>query len=114
MPEICYEMAESALQAEFAQTQDLSLRETPGTSFRMIRISCFAAYREVYRYIYRNPVEASLCHRAEHYPFSTLGELIGYRPPTHFVSDSLGVITNPFQILDWINDRDNQNAVLVH
>ncbi len=110
VPEIYYEMAESALRAEFGQIQDFKVRENSQESFKMIRINCFAAYRETYRYVYRNPIEAGLCHRAEAYPFSTLGELIGYRRPTLFVADALGVITNPFKILDWINASDASSS----
>lgn len=109
--DLCYEMAEAALKAEFGQLQDYHVRSSSEETFKIIKIDCIAAYRETYRYIYRNPIEAGLCHRAEVYPFSTLGELIGYRAPTLFVADALGVIANPFKILDWINNSENPRIV---
>jgi hypothetical protein len=106
VPDICYEMAECALRAEFQQVSRSTDILYQKEIFKMERIPCFAGYRQVYKYIYRNPVEAGLCAKAEHYPFSSLSELIGYTKPIHFVSDSMGIITNPFQILNWLNDSE--------
>jgi hypothetical protein len=67
------------------------------------RIESFAQYREVYRYIYRNPVEAGLVPMAELYPFSTLHELLGRAPNKLLPNDNMGLIVNPFPLLNWIN-----------
>jgi putative transposase len=106
VPEICFEMAEAALRAEFTQVQDSSLNTKAIDSVCFFRISCFAAFREVFRYIYRNPIEAGICVQAQLYPYSSLGELIGLRKSLYCVSDSMGVITNPFSILNWINSSE--------
>jgi hypothetical protein len=108
VPEICFEMAEAALKAEFKQIQDPDLDGPKEESICLIRIRCFAAFREVYRYVYKNPVEAGLCSQAQNYTYSTLGELLGLRKPLYYVADSMGVITNPFSVLDWINRADSK------
>lgn len=58
------------------------------------------------KYIYRNPVRAGLCAKAEDYPFSSLHSLLGRSPlpfPMHPgpASSHEGRITEKF--LDWIN-----------
>lgn len=40
-------------------------------------ITNFEQYKNSYRYIYRNPLEAGLCQRAENYSFSTLPIVLG-------------------------------------
>lgn len=67
------------------------------------RIESFAQYREVYRYIYRNPIEAGLVPMAELYPYSTLYSLLGRGPNRLLPNDNMGLITNPFPLLQWIN-----------
>lgn len=108
------ELAESALRAELFQVQDLELRIAnqldSSKTIRLQKIACFAAYREVYRYIYRNPVQAGIVGRAEYYSYSTLGEILGLRKPVYYVNDMMGMITNPFQVLDWLNQQDQSEA----
>lgn len=110
VPDVCYEMAESALIAEFRQVSQPTEMAYKNNFFKMRRLSCFTAYRQVYKYIYRNPLEAGLCARAELYPFSSLAELTGRQRAVHYVNDSMGVITNPFQILNWINCSEDSSA----
>jgi putative transposase len=66
-------------------------------------------YGHAVKYVYRNPVRASLCARAEDYPFSTLRGLLGETPlpfPIHFTRVgaelSLPTTENDTQ-LSWIN-----------
>jgi len=64
--------------------------------------------RNVYRYIYQNPVQVGLVARAEDYPFSTLGFLLGKKrdlstPP---VNDTFGIIYDPMRMLRWINNPE--------
>jgi REP element-mobilizing transposase RayT len=60
-----------------------------------------------YRYIYRNPIEAGLCVRAEDFPYSTLGEVMGRVKSQMNSMDLLHVIQNPFRILNWLNSSDD-------
>ena len=61
----------------------------------------------VYKYIYRNPLEAGLCHRAEDYPYSTLGLSLG-KGRLHFplYPDEI-LFESCDQTLRWINDTPN-------
>lgn len=65
-------------------------------------IESFKDYRSVYRYIYRNPLEAHLCSHVERYPWSTLGMIIGAVPRVYPVVDTMEVIHYP-QRLEWLN-----------
>ncbi len=58
----------------------------------------------VYKYLYRNPIEAKICSRAEQYPFSTLPFLLGKRNMTMTVFDNFNLIVNPHEKLKWINE----------
>jgi hypothetical protein len=102
-----FELAESALLAE-CQTLYHGYLYDHRKHFKLIRIQSFAAYREIYRYIYRNPVEARLVHLAENYPYSTLAQIMGFSKNTFFANDNMGLITNPFQILKWINQSEEK------
>ena len=63
----------------------------------------FSQYLNTYKYIYRNPVEAHICQRAEDYKYSSLNALIGRSQPKLRVYDQIGLIQNPFQVLNWLN-----------
>lgn len=67
-------------------------------------IQNYSQYLNTYKYIYRNPVEATLCSRAEDYPFSSLSFLLGRATPACEVHDQLGLIQNPMHILKWLNE----------
>jgi hypothetical protein len=98
-----FDFVEASLYEEF-RTASLLAKETMRKSFLHIRkIESFAQYREIYRYIYRNPLEVGIVPMAEMYEFSTLFELLGYGKKKFFPHDNMGLITNPFPILSWIN-----------
>ncbi len=59
--------------------------------------------RHAYKYIYRNPIESGICHRAELYPYSTLSGLLGYSKLHIPVSYDEILYENLDQTLDWIN-----------
>lgn len=101
-----YEMTEVVLRTEFRNK--LWLGTTKDDFFDMTRINSFAGYREVYRYIYTNPVEARLVPLAELYKFSTLGEVLGMKKKQFFANDNMGLITNPYSILGWLNRKIEQ------
>lgn len=107
--EMYFELAEGSLRAEF---KNMYLGTTfKDNDFKMTRIQSFAAYREVYRYIYRNPVEAEIVPLAEMYDYSTLGEILGHYKNRFFANDNMGLIVNPYCILGWINKKTENNLV---
>lgn len=65
-----------------------------------------AYYRNAYKYIYRNPVEAGLCRRVEDYEFSSLKALLGGHPEMAPVIDNMGLIYGPAKILAWLNQAE--------
>lgn len=65
-------------------------------------------YKNAYKYIYRNPLEASLCHRVEDYEYSSLKSLIGGKPEMAPVIDNMGLIHSPRRVLAWLNDEGAQ------
>lgn len=86
-----YHMLAIAPDQNFAEAMNYFLRETSrqigfeadrinqtygGRYFRS-QIETHHYYLNAYKYLYRNPVEAGVCHRVEDYPFSTLHGLLG-------------------------------------
>ncbi|MEK2688685.1 transposase [Bdellovibrio sp. GT3] len=68
----------------------------------------------VYKYVYRNPVEARLCDRAESYPYSTLNLKLG-RGRLHFpiLADEILNESHSFT-LKWVNQSvDPTDKVLM-
>lgn len=65
----------------------------------------YSQYLNTYKYIYRNPVEAKLCRRVEDYDFSSLKAIIGRNHLSLRVYDQIGLIHNPFQVLNWLNSN---------
>lgn len=62
-------------------------------------------YREVYRYIYRNPVQADLVTSAEDYKYSSLQYVLGWSQSIHPFRDNMNLLTNPDQVLKWLNNN---------
>ena len=63
-------------------------------------------YRNAYKYIYRNPIEAGLCFRAEDYEYSSLHWLLGRGAGPAPVIDNMGLVFAPVRILDWLNHAE--------
>src|SRR5262249_15122822 len=74
------------------------------TSF-CIPMKDYHQYREVYRYIYRNPVKAGIVRNAEEYSFSTLRILLGLSKDKFFFDDPMGIIFDQSRLLTWINSE---------
>lgn len=70
----------------------------------LTEISTFINYQYAYKYLYRNPVEACLCQKVEHYPWSSLQILLGKSKSRVNIVDNLGLIQNPFKTLNWLNN----------
>lgn len=109
--EMYFEFQEINLRVELLKL--LQKSDTPDF-IRLIRIESYAQYREVYRYVYRNPVDAGLVPLAEMYEYSTLHELIGFGKKRLFACDNMGLIANPYPILAWINWSMDQTAIQYH
>lgn len=55
------------------------INQTYGSRHYKSLIPSHHYFMNAYKYVYRNPVRASLCRRVEEYPFSTLSGLLGQR-----------------------------------
>ncbi len=60
-------------------------------------------FEAVYRYVYRNPVDAGISKHVETYPFSTLRVLLGSERSLLPLTDPLDFCTHPEKILNWLN-----------
>ena len=65
----------------------------------------YSQYLNTYKYIYRNPVDAGICKKAEDYPYSSLYILLGRGLSHCRVCDHLGLIQNPIHILKWLDQN---------
>lgn len=61
-------------------------------------------YLTLYRYVYRNPVEAGACEKVDGYKFSSLQEVLGLRKMAFPVYDFPIIEGNWFQNLNWLNE----------
>lgn len=60
-------------------------------------------YHHAYKYVYRNPIEAGICQKAQDYPYSTLRGFLGLQKLDFPAFDNNDLITNPKGQLDWLN-----------
>lgn len=60
-------------------------------------------YRNAYKYVYRNPVEAGLCRTVQEFEYSSLKGLLGRRCESAPVIDNVGLIYAPAKVLEWLN-----------
>ncbi|MEK2644012.1 transposase [Bdellovibrio sp. BCCA] len=63
----------------------------------------------VYKYLYRNPVEAGLCKRVEEYSFSTLQIRLGMRRGVIPLVRDLLLEETPSATLEWLNTKPKDN-----
>lgn len=73
----------------------------------------FEHFKMAYKYIYRNPVEARMCNRAEDYAFSSLGLILNRFQPSlrnPFV-DPFEIIHDPYRRLRWINALEDERQM---
>lgn len=83
--------------------------ESLGSNFGAFSINCGSHFAWAYRYVYRNPVSANLCKRAEDYPFSSLQYLLKQTKLKFPLFDATHIFTKqiPKDLgarLKWIND----------
>lgn len=63
----------------------------------------YSYYMNAYKYNYRNPVAAGVCHNVEDYPYSTLPMVLGLRPHDFPIVDDILMAENRDGILKWLN-----------
>lgn len=73
-------------------------------------IKNYSQYLNVYKYIYRNPIEAKIVEKCEDYPFSSLSTLLGKGPCHCLIVDKLNLIQNPLKVLKWLNSDTDYKA----
>jgi putative transposase len=83
------------------------INQTYGSRYHCSLVPSFHYYMTVYKYIYRNPVRASLCELVEEYPFSTLNGLLGQRPLFIPLADDQLIFSPQFSdsTISWLNQK---------
>lgn len=76
-----------------------------GARFHRTIISSPLYYMHAYKYVYRNPVMAGLCEKAEEYPFSSLNGLLGntWLEVPICEDDNWGNLSTREETLAWLN-----------
>ena len=64
-------------------------------------------YLHAYKYVYRNPIEARLIDRAEQYPYSTLGGLLGLHKMIIPIIKDHTLFDSVEDTINWINRAPN-------
>ncbi len=60
-------------------------------------------FRHVYKYVYRNPVEAGVCRWTEEYPYSTLRGMLGFEKMIIPLSEDFLMSEDLTANLKWLN-----------
>jgi hypothetical protein len=74
-------------------------------------IDSFYQFQQVYKYIYRNPVEAGLVRHVEDYSFSTIQSVLGMQKNIAGLLDPFGLIFDQSRKLVWLNTPSSQNEM---
>ena len=94
---------------ELASIKHLHITQRNGLYYqdkaKVNKIKNFEFYRNTYKYVYANPVEAGIVDKAEDYPFSTLHFLFEKQVPPMEWTDNMNLFVDPFRTLDWINGK---------
>lgn len=103
-----YSITQSEFESLFLENSHFE--NTKGLQWKTV--DSFKQYRSVYRYIYRNPLEAGICHFVEKYPFSTLRSQLGHHTyPRINVVDEMNLIHNPRAQLTWLNENHVDSVI---
>jgi putative transposase len=68
-------------------------------------------FLNTYKYVYRNPVEAGLAEKVEHYPFSTLFGLLGKAPLFIPLTEDTTLFSDPEETLIWLNSKPRTSQI---
>ncbi len=74
------------------------------SSFFKRRILTYTDFQNLYKYIYRNPVESGLAKRAEEYRYSSLRDILNCKYPTLY-KDPFHIIFDEIRVLTWLNHK---------
>ncbi|MCB0415742.1 MAG: hypothetical protein KDD50_15490 [Bdellovibrionales bacterium] len=64
----------------------------------------FPQYKTLYRYVYRNPIDAGFVSKAHYYPYSSLFYLVKNKKLGFELRDNMNFITDPFNTLMYVNE----------
>ena len=120
-----FHLLASSPQANMGTAMNFFLRETSkemnrltgkinqnyGTRHHKCLLGDYHYFMNAYKYVYQNPLRASLCTYAESYPYSTLAGLCGVRPLRIPVVEDTILFDPNFDesALQWINQRPSLN-----
>lgn len=90
----------------FSEKMQAALGAFENDSHLCEKIENFSQYLNVYKYIYRNPVEAGLCKNVQDYTYSSLHALLGRSHLTLPVYDQVGLIQDAPHKLNWLNNTE--------
>jgi REP element-mobilizing transposase RayT len=88
------------------------INQTYGSRFHRTLVSDPYYYQSVYKYVYRNPVEAGLCWRAEDYPYSTLHGLIGRTKLNFDIAYDSTLFFSYEETLRWVNEAQKPDELI--
>ena len=80
-----------------------TLKPVFGEPYRASLIKSRKQYEIVYKYVYRNPIEAGLTKTVGTYPYTTLTRVLGHKKMEFPVFDNTSLIHNPQYKLKWLN-----------
>lgn len=95
-----YFMRETSRQITYSSGR---INQTYGSRFFRSLIGSPHYYLHAYKYVYRNPVDAGLCSRAEDYAFSSLSGLVGRTKLPFPISEDDTLFNDLAGTLAWIN-----------
>ncbi len=84
------------------------INQTYGSRYFRSAISKNHYYEHVYKYLYRNPVEAKLCQRVEEYPYSTLQIRLGQRKGVIPLVEDPRLEQSLESTLSWLNAKPKE------
>jgi putative transposase len=74
------------------------------------QIKSYNHYCNVYKYVYRNPVEAKIILRAEEYPYSSLSGLLGFSKLIFPVAEDEILFNGQIEKeIEWLNTPNNED-----
>ncbi|WII72204.1 transposase [Bdellovibrio sp. 22V] len=85
------------------------INQTYGSRYFRSVITKDLHLEHVYKYVYRNPVEAKICAQVEDYPFSTLQIRLGLRNGVIPLAPDLLLEEKPHSTLTWLNTKPLEN-----
>ncbi|MBX3021726.1 MAG: transposase [Bdellovibrionales bacterium] len=100
-PAMNYLMRESAKEINRLSGR---INQVWGRPYHSACVIGYVHYQNVYKYLYRNPVEAGICERVEEYPYSTVQGLLGFSHLLIPVQDEILLNDVEFQ-LEWLNRK---------